>query len=100
MKKYSNIWQKCQFHTMLDPKGGVHLTKCYCNLQSNMRGFICHAISLHPLSIPHVYMKIYRVIRGECKCYMACNSYKIHDVEKWFWGDTEVYILQKMIFGP
>ena len=26
-------------------------------------------------------MKIYRVMRGECKCYMACNSYKINDVE-------------------
>ena len=40
-------------------------------------------------------MKIYRVMRGECKCYMACNSYKINDVEKCFWRDTEVYILQK-----
>ena len=45
-------------------------------------------------------MKIYRVIREECTCYMACNSYKIHDVEKMFWGGTEVYILQKIIFGP
>ena len=45
-------------------------------------------------------MKIYRVMRGKCKCYMACNSYKINDVEKMFLGDTEVYILQKMIFGP
>ena len=31
-------------------------------------------------------MKIYRVMRGECKCYMACNSHKIHDVEKMFLG--------------
>ena len=31
-------------------------------------------------------MKIYRVIREECTCYMACNSYKIHDVEKMFLG--------------
>ena len=38
-------------------------------------------------------MKIYRVIREECTCYMACNSHQIHDVEKMFWGDTEVYIL-------
>ena len=46
-------------------------------------------------------MKIYRVIKEECTCYMACNSHKIHhDVEKIFWGDTEVYIQQKMIFGP
>ena len=30
---------------------------------------------------------------------MADNSYKINDVEKMFWGDTQVYILQKMIFG-
>ena len=43
-------------------------------------------------------MIIYRVIRGECKCYMACNSYKIHDVEKIFWEDAEVYILQKNYF--
>ena len=42
-------------------------------------------------------MKIYRAIREECTCYMACNSHQIHDVEKMFWGDTEVYILQKMI---
>ena len=67
---------------MSDPDGGVHLTKMslYLYLQSNMRGFICHAISLHPLSIPsiprqkhmskyqnvdrykHVCMKIYRVM--------------------------------------
>ena len=38
-------------------------------------------------------MKIYRVNREECTCYMACNSHQIHDVEKCFWGDTEVYIL-------
>ena len=45
-------------------------------------------------------MKIYRVIREECTCDMACNSHKCHDVEKVFWGDTEVYTLQRMIFGP
>ena len=44
-------------------------------------------------------MNIYRVMRGECKCYMACNSYKTND-EKCFWGDTVVYILQKIDFGP
>ena len=43
---------------------------------------------------------MYRVMTGKYKCHMACNSYKIHDVEKMFLGDTEVYILQKMIFGP
>ena len=32
-------------------------------------------------------------MRGKCECYMAPNSYKINDVEKMFWGDTEVYIL-------
>ena len=37
---------------------------------------------------------MYRVMRGKYKCHMACNSYKIHDVEKMFVGDTEVYILQ------
>ena len=43
-------------------------------------------------------MKIYRVMRGECKCGMACNSYKINDVEKkCFWGDTEGYTLKKNI---
>ena len=29
-------------------------------------------------------MKIYRVIREECKCYMACNTYQIHDIENIF----------------
>ena len=29
---------------------------------------------------------------------MARNSYKVNDVEKMFWGDTEVSILQKKIF--
>ena len=43
---------------------------------------------------------MYRVMTGKCKCHIACNSYKIHDVDKMFLGDTEVYILQKMIFGP
>ena len=36
--------------------------KCQCNLQSNMRGSICHAISLHPQSMPSIprqkYVKI------------------------------------------
>ena len=27
MKRYSNISNKCQFGTMSDPEGGVHLTK-------------------------------------------------------------------------
>ena len=31
---------------------------------------------------------------------MAHNSYNIHYAEKMFWGNTEVYILQKMIFEP
>ena len=31
---------------------------------------------------------------------MACNSYKMNDVEKMFLGDTKVYILQKMIVEP
>ena len=43
---------------------------------------------------------MYRVMTGKYKCQMACNSYKIHDVEKIFLGDTEVDIQQKMIFGP
>ena len=42
-------------------------------------------------------MEIYREMRGKCKCDMAHNSYKINDVEKMFLGDTEVYVLQKMI---
>ena len=32
-------------------------------------------------------------MRGKCKHNMAYNSYKINDVEKMFWGNTEVYIL-------
>ena len=40
---------------------------------------------------------MYRVMTGKYKCHMACNSYKIHDVEKMVWGDTEVYKLQKII---
>ena len=102
---------------MSDPEGGFHLTKCHCNLQSNMRGFIWHAISLHPLSIPSILrqkickhskistdigiytLNINREMRGNCKWYMAYNSYKINDVEKMFLGDTEVYVLQKTIFG-
>ena len=43
---------------------------------------------------------MYRLMTEKYKCHMACNSYKIHDVEKMFLGDTEVYILQKMIFVP
>ena len=31
-------------------------------------------------------MKIYRVIREECTCYMACNTYQIHDIENIFLG--------------
>ena len=44
-------------------------------------------------------MQICREMRGKCKFHMALNSNKINDVEKMFWGDTEVYILQKTIFG-
>ena len=29
-------------------------------------------------------MKTYREMRGKCKSDMACNSYKINDVEKCF----------------
>ena len=36
-------------------------------------------------------MKIYRVIREECTYYMACNSHKIHDVEKMFLGEIQKY---------
>ena len=43
-------------------------------------------------------MKMYRVMTGKYKCHMACNSYKIHNVERMFWGDTEVYVLQKNDF--
>ena len=45
-------------------------------------------------------MKIYRVIREECTCYMACNSDQIHDVEKMFWGRYRSIHTAKMIFGP
>ena len=45
-------------------------------------------------------MKIYRVMRGECKCYVACNSYKIHDVKKMFLGAYRRIHAAKMIFGP
>ena len=36
---------------------------------------------------------------GKCKCDMDHNAYKINDVEKMFFGDTQVYIMQKIIFG-
>ena len=103
---------------MSDPEGESTWWKCHCNLQSNMRGAICHAISLHPQSMPsiprqkicqkyqnvdryrHVYMKIYSVIREECTCYMACNSHPIHDVEKMFLGRYRSIHTAKMIFGP
>ena len=67
-----------------------------------MRGFICHAMSLHLLSIPsiprqnicknisnvdryrHLYLQMCREMRGKCKFYMVLNSYKINDVEKMF----------------
>ena len=42
-------------------------------------------------------MQIYREMRGKCKFYMALNSYKINHIEKMFQGDTQVYVLQKMI---
>ena len=45
-------------------------------------------------------MKIYRVIREECTCYMACNSHKIHDVEQMFLGRYRSIHTAKMIFGP
>ena len=28
-----------------------------------------------------------REMRGKCKCCMACNSYKMNDVEKCVWGE-------------
>ena len=48
----------------------------------------------------HVYMKTYTVIREKCTCYIAWNSHQIHDVEKMFLGVREIYIWQKIIFGP
>ena len=42
-------------------------------------------------------MKIYRVIREECTCYMACNSHQIHDVEKIFLGRYRNINTVKMI---
>ena len=45
-------------------------------------------------------MKIYRVIREECTCYMACNSHQIHDVEKMFWGRYRSIHTAKNNFGP
>ena len=45
-------------------------------------------------------MKINREMRSKCTCDMAYHSTKMNDAEKCFWGDTEVYVLQKMIFGP
>ena len=41
---------------------------------------------------------MYRVIREECTCYMACNSHKIHDVEKMFLGRYRSIQSVKMIF--
>ena len=45
-------------------------------------------------------MKIYRVIREECTCYMACNSQKIHDVEQMLWERYRNIHIAKMIIGP
>ena len=45
----------------------------------------------------HLYLKMYRIMTGKYKCHMACNSYKIHDVERMSLGHIEVYVLQKMI---
>ena len=33
---------------------GVHLTKCQPDSKSHFGGFICHPMSLHPLSIPSI----------------------------------------------
>ena len=43
-------------------------------------------------------MKIYRVIRQECTCYMAYNSHQIHDVEKMFLGRYRNIHMEKIIF--
>ena len=98
---------------MSDCETSVHLITCHCNLQSRMRGFICHAISVHPLFLPsipsqnnmykfqnvdphrHLYIQIKRELRSKYTCDMASHAYKMNDVEKMFWGDTEVYLLQK-----
>ena len=53
---------------MSDPESGVHQTK-------NMRGFICHAISLHPLSIPSILRQ------------KICKNIKM-------WTDIGVYTLK------
>ena len=31
-------------------------------------------------------MEVYRVIREECTCYMACNTHQIHNIENIFLG--------------
>ena len=40
---------------------------------------------------------MYRVMTGKYKCHMACSSYKIHDVEKMFWG-IQKYMCCKNLF--
>ena len=45
-------------------------------------------------------MKINRELRSKYTCDMASHPYKMKGVEKTFLGDTEVYLLQKIIFGP
>ena len=42
---------------------------------------------------------MYREMRGECKCDMACNSYKINDVEKMFLGGCRSICTAKNDFG-
>ena len=44
-------------------------------------------------------MKIYRVIREKCTCYMACNSHQIYDVEKMFLGRYRNIHMTKNNFG-
>ena len=42
-------------------------------------------------------MKIYKVIREECTCFMACNSYKIQMLKKCF-GGIQKYTYCKKYF--
>ena len=44
--------------------------------------------------------KLHIMIREECTCYMACNSYNIYDVEKMFWGRYRSIHTAKNDFGP
>ena len=85
-------------------------------LNSFPGGFICYAMSIHPLSIPCIprqknlkninmkrdiglcSFKIFIEMRGKCKFQMALSCLKIDYFEK-LWGDRELHVLRKYFWS-